>query len=66
MTLFNIYYHDSCGNTDLVATTNNPDKWLQVNNQQRIGDGNEPEKLEDFEIRETNSFIFDEIKKESE
>jgi hypothetical protein len=60
MTLFNIYYHDSCGNTDLVATTNNPSKWLQVNNQQRIGDGNEPEELEDFEIVETDSFIFKE------
>jgi hypothetical protein len=60
MTLFNIYYHDSCGNTDLVATTNNLDKWLQVNNQQRIGDGNEPEELEDFEIVETDSFIFKE------
>ena len=43
MTLFNIYYRDSYGNADLVATTNNPGKWLQVNNQQRIGDGNEPE-----------------------
>jgi hypothetical protein len=60
MKLFNIYYHDSCGNTDLVATTNNLDKWLQVNNQQRIGDGNEPEELEDFEIVETDSFIFKE------
>ena len=60
MTLYNIYYHDSCGNTDLVATTNNPNKWLEVNNQQRIGDGNEPEKLEDFEIQETNSFIYEE------
>ena len=64
MTLFNIYYHDSCGNTDLVATTNNPGKWLKVNNQQRIGDGNEPEKLEDFEIVETNSFIFEEMNDE--
>ena len=64
MTLFNIYYRDSYGNTDLVATTNNPGKWLKVNNQQRIGDGNEPEKLEDFEIVETNSFIFEEMNDE--
>ena len=36
MTLFNIYYHDGCGNTDLVATTNNPDKWLETNNKHKL------------------------------
>ena len=60
MTLYNIYYHDGCGNKDLVATTNNLDKWLKANNQERVADGNEPEKLEDFEIQETDSFIFEE------
>ena len=28
--------------------------------QERVADGNEPEKLEDFEIQETDSFIFEE------
>ena len=60
MTLYNIYWHDGFGNRDYVATTNNLDKWLEFNNKHRIKEGNEPEELEDFEIVETDSFIFKE------
>tara|TARA_R100000458_G_C8056348_1_gene101270 strand:- start:80 stop:496 length:417 start_codon:yes stop_codon:yes gene_type:complete len=59
MELFNIYWNDGFGNTDLIATTNNVDRWLEENNERRIADGNEPESLDDFEIEEANAYIYD-------
>ena len=53
MKLSNIYYHDEYGNTDLVATTNNVDKWLKSSNEDRIRDGHDAESLDDF-IEETS------------
>ena len=52
--IYNIYWHDGCGSRDLVATTNNLDKWLEENNEDR----EEPEELDDFEIEETSSYIY--------
>tara|TARA_A100001515_G_scaffold143254_2_gene143954 strand:+ start:468 stop:665 length:198 start_codon:yes stop_codon:yes gene_type:complete len=63
MKLYNIYYRDSYGNLGLVATTNNPDKWLETNNKHRIAEGNEPEKLEDFEIETADLFLYKEFLK---
>tara|TARA_R100000458_G_C8030276_1_gene86077 strand:- start:273 stop:452 length:180 start_codon:yes stop_codon:yes gene_type:complete len=58
MRLFNIYYHDICGNTDLVATTNDVDKWLKDNNKSRKNDGLDTEELDDFEIIEADAYIY--------
>jgi hypothetical protein len=50
MTIYQINYINSYGEKEFVALTDNPDEWLKENNEQRIQDGEEPEKLEDFEI----------------
>tara|TARA_R100001443_G_scaffold34176_1_gene47987 strand:+ start:1402 stop:1590 length:189 start_codon:yes stop_codon:yes gene_type:complete len=52
MTLHNIYWTDCYGKTDKIATTNNLDKWLEENNEERIADGLEPDELDDFIIEE--------------
>jgi len=56
MKLFNIYYENSYGRMDLMATTNNPDKWLEDNNEDR----EEPESLDDFQIEEADAWIYEE------
>ena len=56
MTLYNIYWHDSCGNRDYLATTNNLNKWLEDNNNDR----EEAESLDDFEIEEASAWIYKE------
>ena len=58
MKLYNIYWTDSCGITDLIATTNNLDKWLEDNNKER--DEEEAETLDDFEIEEADVYIYEE------
>ena len=60
MKLYNIYWTDSCGITDLIATTNNLDKWLEDNNKER--DEEEAETLDVFEIEEANVYIYEEVK----
>tara|TARA_B100000212_G_C27384017_1_gene538362 strand:+ start:894 stop:1091 length:198 start_codon:yes stop_codon:yes gene_type:complete len=40
--------HD--GEKELVAITDNPEKWLLEHNKERVADGAEPEELSDFEI----------------
>jgi len=60
MKLYNIYWTDSCGITDLIATTNDVDRWLEENNERRIADGHEPESLDDFEIEEADVYIYEE------
>tara|TARA_Y100000310_G_scaffold88400_1_gene85340 strand:+ start:368 stop:559 length:192 start_codon:yes stop_codon:yes gene_type:complete len=57
-TIYNIYWHDGCGNRDYVATTNNLEKWLEENNSLR--EGNDEETLDDFEIEEASSYIYKE------
>ncbi len=60
MKLYQIDYINSYGETEFVALTDNPEEWLKENNEQRIGDGNEPEKLDDFQIFEVDfrKFLF--------
>jgi len=60
MRIYSVYFNDGSGNTDLVATTNNLDKWLEENNEQRIADGLDPERLDDFEIEEADTYIYEE------
>ena len=50
MKLYQIDYINSYGEKEFVAITNNPNEWLKDNNKQRIDDGEEPEKITDFEI----------------
>ena len=58
MKLYQIDYINSYGETEFVALTDNPEEWLKENNEQRIGDGNEPEDLDDFEICEVDVWIY--------
>ena len=58
--LYNIYWTDCYGKTDMIATTNNLDKWLEANNKER--DEEEAESLDDFEIEEANTYIYEEEK----
>jgi hypothetical protein len=59
MELYNIYWNDGCGNRDLVATTNNLDRWLKDHNKRRIADGEEPESLDDFEFEDCAFFFYE-------
>tara|TARA_R100000234_G_C4961263_1_gene161899 strand:+ start:658 stop:840 length:183 start_codon:yes stop_codon:yes gene_type:complete len=58
MKLYNIFWTDSAGIRSLEATTNNLDKWLEANNKER--DEEEAESLDDFEIEEANTYIYEE------
>ena len=58
MTIYQINYINSYGEKEFVALTDNPDEWLKENNKSRIQDGEEPEKLEDFEISEVDLWIY--------
>jgi len=58
MKLYQIDYINSYGETEFVALTDNPEEWLKENNEQRIGDGNEPEELDDFEIFEVDLCLY--------
>ena len=59
MTIYIIWFYDSEGNRDLVAITNEPMKWLEENNKQRVNDGEEPEEIDDFEIEAYGAYIYD-------
>ena len=56
--LYNIYWYDSYGNKSLIDTTNDLDKWLEENNEQRIVNGEKSESLNDFEIEEVETIIY--------
>jgi hypothetical protein len=43
-----------------MDTTNNVDKWLEENNKQRIANGEEAERLDQFEIEEVEAIIYSE------
>ena len=59
MTIYQIDYINSYGEIEFVALTDNPEEWLKENNEKRIGEGNEPENLDDFEIYEQfNVYIY--------
>ena len=60
MKLYNIFWTDSAGIRSLEATTNNLDKWLEANNKER--DEEEAESLDDFEIEEADTYIYEEEK----
>ena len=59
--LYNIYWTDCSGKTDMIATTNNLDKWLEENNEERIANGFDPDELDDFIIEEADTYIYEEI-----
>lgn len=59
MTIYIVWFYDSEGNRDLVAITNEPMKWLEENNKQRVNDGEEPEDIDDFEIEAYGAYIYD-------
>ena len=48
--IYNIYWTDCYGKQEFVASTNDVDKWLEQNNEERIADGNEPETITEFQI----------------
>lgn len=62
MKIYQIDYINPYGETEFVALTDNPKEWLKDNNEQRIGEGNEPEELNDFEIYEVDVSIYNKEK----
>ena len=58
MKLYIIHYTDPFGYRSYVDTTNDVDKWLADNNENRIDEGNELEELSDFEIEEVTASIY--------
>tara|TARA_R100001443_G_scaffold15537_3_gene25341 strand:- start:2324 stop:2521 length:198 start_codon:yes stop_codon:yes gene_type:complete len=58
---YDIYWTDCSGKTDKIATTDNLDKWLEENNEERIADGFDPDELDDFIIEECEACIYEEI-----
>ena len=59
MKLYNLYWHDGVIQHHVV-TTDDVDKWLAENNKRRIAEGEEPERLSDFEIEEVIPIIYSE------
>ena len=60
MKLYNIYYINEWGGLepDWEVTTDNFERWLKKHNENRIEDGNEPEKADCFEVREVHPILF--------
>jgi len=60
MKLYNIYYEDNTYGDDpsYECTTDNPIKWLEKHNKQRIADGNDVEKMDDFKVEEINVLFY--------
>ena len=63
MKLHNVYYVDQnesklFGHMRYETTTDNFDKWLEEHNAQRIEEGNEPEKADDFQVDLTSLSIY--------
>ena len=54
--IYLVYYTDNYGNTELVAITDNLEKWLELNNSEREED--EYEELDDFTIKTKDVYIF--------
>ena len=63
--LYNIFWTDCYGNSNFLATTNNLDKWLEENNEERIADGFDPDELDDFIIEEADTYIYEEERDEN-
>ena len=64
MKLYNIYYEDNTYGDDPIyeCTTDNPVKWLEEHNKQRISDGNDVEKMDYFKIEEINVLFYNKEK----
>jgi len=49
--MYIVYFRNNYGKKEYVTTTYDVSKWLDLNNKERIADGNKPEQLTDFEIQ---------------
>ena len=60
MKLYNIYYEDTTYGDEpsYECTTDNPKKWLEEHNKQRIADGNDAEKMDWFDVQEITPIIY--------
>ena len=60
MKLYNIYYEDNTygNNPSYECTTDNPQKWLFEHNKQRMADGSDTEKMDDFKVEEINVLFY--------
>jgi len=58
MVAYKISYINSYGEKEAVDITDNPHRWLEHNNKIRISNGNEPKKLDDFEIESIHIELF--------
>jgi hypothetical protein len=58
MKLYTIKWHDNNGDLTLVAITDNINKWLNANNKRRLADGEIPESINDFVVKEVEAIIY--------
>ena len=49
--MYIVYFRNNYGKKEYVTTTYDVNKWLDLNNKERVADGNEPEQLTVFEIQ---------------
>ena len=49
--MYIVYFRNNYGKKEYVTTTYDVNKWLDLNNKERVADGNEPEQLTDYEIQ---------------
>ena len=57
MKLYNIFY-DYGNEYYHETTTDNPKKWLEGHNKQRIANGDDVEKFDDFDIVEITPILY--------
>ena len=63
--LYNIYFdYEDCKTPQYLGTTNNLDRWLKENNENRPYD-EAPEKLDDFIIEDCELYFYEELDKKS-
>ena len=62
MKLYNIFYIDSTYGDEpkYECTTDNPIKWLEKHNKDRIANGEMVEYADEFDVREITLIIFNE------
>tara|TARA_Y100000310_G_scaffold173416_1_gene173582 strand:- start:1097 stop:1291 length:195 start_codon:yes stop_codon:yes gene_type:complete len=59
MKLYNIFYIDYPDYTPKYeCTTDNPQKWLEKHNKDRVAEGELVEKADEFDVKEITPIIF--------
>ena len=60
MKLYNIYYIDTNHGNERIyeGTTDNFEEWFKQHNKERVADGNDEEKADEFDVEEIHPILF--------